>query len=94
MLGDFDFRDPTKPDEKMGKLPKFAFGIKPVMKPKNLDVPGPAEYNTDRHPMNQKNIAYWIGTEVHRDMSIPYSHLYPGPGHYDHEQPVQGPYPS
>ena len=94
LLGDFDFRDPTKPDEKVGKLPKFAFGIKPVVKPKNLDVPGPAEYNVDRQPMNYKNISYWIGTEVRRDLSIPYSHLYPGPGHYDHEQPVPGPYPS
>jgi len=42
--------------------------------------------------MNYKNISYWIGTEVRRDMSIPYSHLYPGPGHYDHEQPMPGPY--
>lgn len=84
ILGDFDFRDPTKPDERIGKVPKFAFGLKPVIKSKNMDVPGPGEYNTDKHPMNQKNVAYWIGTEVRRDQSVPYSHLYPGPGHYDH----------
>lgn len=52
ILGDFDFRDPTKPDERIGKVPKFAFGLKPVIKSKNMDVPGPGEYNTDKHPMN------------------------------------------
>jgi hypothetical protein len=85
LLGDFDFRDMTKPDETRGKVPKFAFGIKSVVKAKDLDVPGPAEYNVDIIPMSHKNIAYILGTEVRRDMSIPYSHLYPGPGHYDYE---------
>ena len=35
--GDFDFRDPTNPDDRLGKNPKFAFGIKPTTKPRNLD---------------------------------------------------------
>jgi len=40
--------------------------------------------------MNQKNIAYWIGTDVRRDLAVPYSHLYPGPGHYEPDDiPVQ-----
>ena len=30
--------------------------------------------------MNQANIAYWIGTDVRRDLAVPYSHMYPGPG--------------
>lgn len=29
MLGDFDFRDPTDTKNSLGKVPKFAFGIKP-----------------------------------------------------------------
>jgi len=32
--------------------------------------------------MYQKNIAYLIGTDTRKDMSVPYSHLYPGPGTY------------
>jgi hypothetical protein len=51
-LGDFDFRDPTKPEERIGKLPKFAFGLKPNVRSSNMDTPGPGEYNTDKHPMN------------------------------------------
>jgi hypothetical protein len=90
ITGDFDFRDPSKPEQRTGKLPKFAFGMKPNTKPRNLDCPGPGEYETDQYPMNQKNIAYWIGTDVRRDLSVPYSHLYPGPGHYDTSEPNQG----
>lgn len=47
ILGDFDFRDPSKPDQRVGKLAKFAFGMKPNTKPRNLDCPGPGEYETD-----------------------------------------------
>jgi len=50
--GDFDFRDPSKPEQRSGKLPKFAFGMKPNTKPRNLDCPGPGEYETDQYPMN------------------------------------------
>lgn len=92
ITGDFDFRDPSKPDQKTGKKPKFAFGMKFNTKPRNLDCPGPGEYETDQYPMNQKNISYWIGTDVRRDLSVPYSHLYPGPGHYEVDEQKQGPY--
>lgn len=94
LLGDFDFRDPSRPAGDIlsykGKTPKFHFGIKFDIKNKSLDFPGPAEYNTDQHPMNQKDLAYWIGTDVRRDMSIPYSHMYPGPGSYNHTEPNSG----
>jgi len=89
LLGDFDFKDSSKPEDHplhdRGKIPKFAFGIKPNEKPINQDYPGPAEYETDMHPMNQKNIAYLTpsNTDARRDMSVPFSHMYPGPGHYD-----------
>ena len=32
ILGDFDFRDPNIADDRRGKQPKFAFGIKPMIK--------------------------------------------------------------
>lgn len=51
ILGDFDFRDPSKPDQSVGKLAKFAFGMKHNTKPRNLDCPGPGEYETDQYPM-------------------------------------------
>jgi hypothetical protein len=90
MLGDFDFRDPTDTKNSLGKVPKFAFGIKPQVKPSGIDVPGPGTYETDTYPMNQQNIAYWIGTDVRRDMSVRNAHMYPGPGHYDHYEKNTG----
>ena len=33
--------------------------------------------------MNQANIAYWIGTDVRRDLSVPQAYMYPGPGSYE-----------
>lgn len=90
--GDFDFRDPTDPENKSGKNPKFAFGMKHTVKPRNLDQPGPGEYEVDVYPMNQANIAYWIGTDVRRDLAIPYSHMYPGPGAYEFDDSKQGPH--
>ena len=52
ILGDFDFRDPNNIDDGKGKLPKFAFGIKPVIKASTQDVPGPGTYEVDQYPMN------------------------------------------
>lgn len=52
ILGDFDFRDPNMTENGRGKLPKFAFGIKPVIKNSNQDVPGPGTYEVDQYPMN------------------------------------------
>jgi len=95
ILGDFDFKDATlplgHPLKERGKAPKFAFGSRPVIKNRTIDFPGPTEYNTDIYPFNNKNIAYWIGTDVRRDMSVPYSHMYPGPGSYDPLEPNLGP---
>jgi hypothetical protein len=52
-LGDFDFRDSNNlTDVSAGKLAKFAFGIKPNIKPNNMDIPGPGSYETDQYPMN------------------------------------------
>jgi len=53
IVGDFDFRDPNNLNDKVGKLPKFAFGIKPVIKSMTQDVPGPGTYEVDQYPMNQ-----------------------------------------
>lgn len=52
LAGDFDFRDPANPENGAGKNPKFAFGMKHSTKPKNLDQPGPGEYEVDVYPMN------------------------------------------
>jgi len=52
-LGEFDFRDPADLKNTLGKIPKFAFGIKPAMKPRGIDVPGPGTYETDTRPLNQ-----------------------------------------
>ena len=52
ILGDFDFKDTTDTKNTTGKLPKFAFGIKPNMKPRGIDVPGPGTYETDTLPQN------------------------------------------
>ena len=49
----------------------------------NLDMPGPGEYETDTVPMSMKNPAYWIGTDVRKDLGVPYAYMYPGPDHYD-----------
>jgi hypothetical protein len=69
ILGDFDFRDPNQPNgETGGKNPKFHYGLKTQTKPTNADFPGPGTYQTDQYPMNQKNIAYWIGTDVRKDL--------------------------
>jgi hypothetical protein len=86
ITGDFDFRDPTRPDDRTGKNPKFCFGTKTAVRNKNIDMPGPGEYDTDVLPMNQANVSYWIGTDVRRDLAVPYSHMYPGPGNYDAEE--------
>ena len=91
LTGDFDFRDPTRPEDRVGKQPKFAFGVKHSQKPRNLDQPGPGEYEVDTYPMNQANIAYWIGTDVRRDLAVPSSHMYPGPGQYEAEDMNKAP---
>lgn len=90
--GDFDFPDPRNPDDANApgkKKAKFAFGMKFNTRAKNLDMPGPGEYETDTVPMSMKNPAYWIGTDVRKDLGVPYAYMYPGPDHYEPME-VQG----
>lgn len=92
--GDFDFPDPRNPDEANAigkKKAKFAFGMKFNQRAKNLDMPGPGEYEVDQPPMNQKNPAYWIGTDVRKDLGVPNAIMYPGPGSYEVNDEPQGP---
>lgn len=66
--GDFDFRDPTNPNSTTGKTPKFAYGIKPVIKSNSIDFPGAGTYfgdgNPQPNPMNQKNVGAVISTAI------------------------------
>jgi len=92
--GDFDFPDPRNPDEANAigkKKAKFAFGMKFNTRAKNLDMPGPGEYETDVVPMNMKNPAYWIGTDPRKDLGVPYAYMYPGPDHYYPSELNKGP---
>ena len=41
--------------------------------------------------MNHKNPAYWIGTDVRKDLGVPYAYMYPGPDHYYPEEQTQNP---
>lgn len=55
-IGDFDFRDPKKPDDKSGKVAtQWSFGIKPVVRTNNLDVPGVGNVEVDMAPMWMKS---------------------------------------
>lgn len=84
ITGDFNFPDPMNPEDKEGKRkPKFAFGINTKVRAKNLDMPGPGEYEVDVYPSNQKNISYWIGTDDRKDLAPKNSEKYPGPGFYE-----------
>lgn len=87
---DFEIRNLNNPDDRIGKVPKFHFGIKPTIKPQNLFVPGVGNAEVDQAPMWMKNPQYWIGTDVRKDLAVPNSHLYPGPGHYFHEPDFYG----
>lgn len=92
--GDFDFPDPRNPDEANApgkKKAKFAFGMKFNTRAKNLDMPGPGEYETDVVPMNMKNPAYWIGTDPRKDLGVPYAYMYPGPDAYYPKDLNKGP---
>lgn len=48
ILGDFDYVDPLDPKKLPGgKKPKFAYGMKTLIKAPNAEVPGPGSYETD-----------------------------------------------
>jgi len=42
--------------------------------------------------MNQKNLAYWIGTDVRRGLAPRDAHMFPGPGTYDNFDSNPGPF--
>jgi hypothetical protein len=88
---DFNFRDPLNPDDKSGKTAKqWSFGIKPALHTRNLEVPGVGQHEVDQAPMWMKNPQYWIGTDVRKDLAVPNSHLYPGPGQYFNDPDFYG----
>lgn len=75
MKGDF---------EKGLEKPQFHMGIKTIGRSsKNLDMPGPGEYETDAQPMHYANLAHVIGTSFRSDLGVGKAHLYPGPGEYE-----------
>ena len=75
---------PIKSDfDKAMEKPKFHMGSKPGARTnKNLDMPGPGEYETDVVPLHHSNLAHVIGTSVRSDLGIGKAHLAPGPGSY------------
>jgi len=59
---------------------------------RNLDMPGPGEYDMNVYPSNQSNIAHWIGSDYRKDMSIPKAEHYPGPqSYYPNTEEYTGP---
>ena len=50
---------------------------------KNLDQPGPGEYETDVIPINHSHIAHFIGTSTRDDLGVAKAYMYPGPGDYE-----------
>lgn len=52
---------------------------------KNMDMPGPGEYETDVIPIHHSNVAYFIGTGVRSDLGVGKAYMYPGPGEYNQD---------
>lgn len=70
--------------EKARDKPKFHMGIKTHgFTGKNLDMPGPGEYETDVIPIHHSNVAHFIGTSVRSDLGVGKAYMYPGPGEYE-----------
>ena len=70
--------------EKGKDKPKFHMGIKTQgFMGKNLDMPGPGEYETDVQPIHHSNVAHFIGTSVRSDLGVGKAYMYPGPGEYE-----------
>ena len=73
---------PIKSD--FDKNAKFHMGIKTNgLQSKNMDLPGPGEYETDVIPIHHSNIAHFIGTSVRSDLGVGKAYMYPGPGDYE-----------
>jgi hypothetical protein len=70
--------------EKALEKPKFHMGIKiGGFAGKNMDQPGPGEYDTDVIPIHHSRIAHFIGTSVRSDLGVGKAYLFPGPGEYE-----------
>jgi len=70
--------------EKGLEKPKFHMGIKTQsFAGKNMDMPGPGEYETDVIPIHHSNVAHFIGTSVRSDLGVGKAYMYPGPGEYE-----------
>ena len=70
--------------ERAHDKPKFHMGIKThSFTGKNLDMPGPGEYETDVIPIHHSNVAHFIGTSVRSDLGVGKAYMYPGPGEYE-----------
>jgi hypothetical protein len=78
--------------EKATDKPKFHMGIKGGARSnKNLDMPGPGEYETDVIPQHHSNPAHVIGTSIRSDLGVGKAHLAPGPGEYENRMKNDGP---
>ena len=70
--------------EKAREKPQFHMGIKTQgFTGKNMDMPGPGEYETDVIPIHHSNIAHFIGTSVRSDLGVGKAYKYPGPADYE-----------
>jgi len=70
--------------------PKFHMGIKTQsFAGKNMDMPGPGEYETDVIPIHHSNVAHFIGTSVRSDLGVGKAYMYPGPGEYEAQVDAQ-----
>lgn len=66
------------------KTAKFHMGIKTQgFAGKNMDQPGPGEYETDVIPIHHSHVAHIIGTSARSDLGIGKAKNYPGPGNYE-----------
>ena len=71
-------------DDGFKKQPKFHLGQKTTsFMGKNLDMPGPGEYETDVIPVHHSNVAHFIGTSVRSDLGVGKAYMYPGPQEYE-----------
>lgn len=66
------------------KNAKFHMGVKTQsFMGKNLDQPGPGEYETDVIPIHHSNVSHFIGTSVRSDLGVGKAYMYPGPQEYE-----------
>ena len=82
--GSWTYQDITRDLEEKPKKAKFHMGTKTAsFVGKNLDMPGPGEYETDVIPIHHSNVAHFIGTSVRSDLGVGKAYLFPGPGEYE-----------